>query len=123
MHSLAEVRMRKAELTLRIATQRLSLGSQLNELQPLFGGVDKGIGAVKALAHAWPLLSLVGALAFARLFRPPRRSLTIQRSPGTASLWLRRGLLAWRAWSLVRPTIRAYLESRQQASALRHPWR
>jgi hypothetical protein len=105
MSSMEVVRMRKAELVLRIATQRLSLASQMSELQPLMRKADTGLRAVKVVATAWPWLCLFGALAGARLLRKSNRPRTRSHAPRAASLWLQRGLVAWRAWTWARQAL------------------
>lgn len=117
MYSLEDVRVRKSGLTQRIAAQRLSLGTQIHDLQPLFHGADRGLAAVKAVAAAWPWIALAGSLLFVRKLRAPSRLPATRRASGSAMIWLRRGLLAWRAWSLVQQALLAHRGRTRQRQA------
>ena len=97
MNRLPDILARKARLTERIAGQRAQLAGQLDALQPLFTFADRCTFAAQTLRrHPEWAAAAIGIVIALR----PRRSLR----------WLRRGVIAWRAWKWAQGTLAAYIQ-------------
>jgi hypothetical protein len=88
MNQLEEIRERRAGLLARAARERAQLSMQIEAWRAPLSLLDKSIAAARYLRQH-PAWVVVAAAAFA-LIRPRR-----------AFAWVRRGLIAWRAWRWV----------------------